>query len=111
MNSFNPEERTMLAENAARLLAQPTEYDRWSTFGDMGWLAMAMPEHMGGLQTDLFDICLLCAQLGRELAPEPYIACAVLPGACLTQAGAQMPSGLADELTTGTFQLATSLFN
>lgn len=111
MNSFNPEERTMLVENAARLLAQPAEHDRWSTFGDMGWLAMAMPEHMGGLQADLFDICLLCEQLGRKLAPEPYMVCAVLPGACLTQSVAQMPNGRADELTTGAFQLATSLFN
>jgi len=111
MNSFNHEERKMLVENAARLLAQPAEYDRWSTFGEMGWLAMAMPQHMGGLQSDLFDICLLCEQMGRELAPEPYLACAVLPGACLSQAGAQMPNGWADELTTGAYQLSTSLFN
>lgn len=111
MNTFSPEERSMMVESAARLLAQPALVDRWSTFGDMGWLALALPQHLGGLQAELFDICLLCEQMGRELAPEPYLACAVLPGACLAQPGAQVQPGWADVLTAGSYRLATSLFD
>jgi alkylation response protein AidB-like acyl-CoA dehydrogenase len=115
MNTFTQEERAMLVQSAQRWLSNEpvpsTDGDRWGHFADMGWLALALPETLGGLQADLSAICLMCEQVGRELAPEPYVAGAVLPGACLALEGAEIPDPWGQELATGGYRCVTSLFD
>jgi len=115
MNTFTHEERAMLVQSAQRWLSSEQvpgpDGDRWSHFADMGWLALALPETLGGLQADLIAICLMCEQVGRELAPEPYVAGAVLPGACLVLEGADIPDSWGREIVTGGYRCVTALFD
>lgn len=56
---------------------------RWSEFAEFGWLALAIPEHDGGLGGSLVEVCVLAEQLGRGLVVEPFIAAGLLPGLLL----------------------------
>ena len=56
---------------------------RWSEFAEFGWLALAIPEQLGGLGGSLVDVCVLAEQLGRGLVVEPLIAAGLLPGLLL----------------------------
>lgn len=54
------------------------EQDRWQKFAELGWLALPLPEEVGGLNGTLEDIALLNIALGKALAAEPYVSTAVL---------------------------------
>lgn len=82
------ETREMLRDSAARLLGgeqgpvharrwrfQQPGFDRarWSLFCEMGWLALAAPEEVGGAGLGASETCALMEVLGRALAPEPLV--------------------------------------
>lgn len=54
------------------------DQDRWLKFAELGWLALPLPEAVGGLEGTLEDIALLNIALGKALAAEPYVSTAVL---------------------------------
>ena len=71
-------EQQMLKDGARGYLAERHE-SRWPTFAELGWLAMPASEDDGGLGSSVEDIAILCEELGRALAPEPFVASALLP--------------------------------
>lgn len=50
----------------------------WTSFAEMGWLALAIPEEQGGLGGSLEDIAVLMTALGGKLVIEPVVSTAVL---------------------------------
>lgn len=79
--------QTMLVDSAERLLGKDAGVDywrhqrtsadgfdrnRWAQFAELGWLALPLPEKVGGLDGRIEDIVLLNIELGRALATEPY---------------------------------------
>lgn len=50
----------------------------WRLFADNGWLAASVPEAYGGLGGSVVETVLIAHELGRGLALEPYLGCAVL---------------------------------
>lgn len=52
---------------------------RWRTLGDLGWLGIEAPEDCGGSGGTAQLTAVLLDEFGRFLAPEPLLACAVLP--------------------------------
>ena len=59
----------------------------WKRMADYGWLAIAFPESIGGIDGDFVDMALILEQFGRGLVPEPYIPSVVLAGSLLQRLG------------------------
>lgn len=68
----------------------------WSAMAEQGWLAVEVPEEAGGLGLGLVETVVLCEQLGRHVAPVPFLG-SVLAGKALAWAVAD---GELDPATT-----------
>jgi acyl-CoA dehydrogenase len=45
----------------------------WKKIADMGWQAIAVPEAHGGLGLSCVDLAMVIGELGRTLAPAPFL--------------------------------------
>lgn len=96
------EERQMLREGARRFLEEssPSErvrevaeshdgYDRelWSSMAAQGWQGMHIPEQWGGAGFTFEETAILMHEMGRALAPVPYLSSSVLAVAALLAGG------------------------
>ncbi|WP_022880446.1 acyl-CoA dehydrogenase family protein [Microbacterium sp. B19] len=45
--------------------------DLWASYADLGWLALGVPEEVGGVGLGVAEEMLLFVELGRRLAPGP----------------------------------------
>ncbi|MHB8511889.1 MAG: acyl-CoA dehydrogenase family protein [Actinomycetota bacterium] len=85
---FSPEQYA-LRDEARRFLEQqcPTSHvrefiddasawsrDLWKQMSDLGWMALAFPESCGGLGQSFLDLVLLIEELGRAVAPVPFLS-------------------------------------
>jgi len=85
---FSPEQYT-LRDEARRFLEQqcptshvrefiddPTGWSRalWKQMADLGWMALPFPEESGGLGQGFLDLVLLLGELGRVVAPVPFLS-------------------------------------
>lgn len=52
--------------------------EHWRSIADLGWLALALPEDVGGLACSFVEIAILLEEFGRGLVLEPYVSSAVL---------------------------------
>lgn len=61
------------------LLSDPTRVDGkvWRACAELGWFGLGLPESAGGLGCKLADEALLFREIGRSLAPGPYVATAL----------------------------------
>lgn len=74
----------------------------WSTFAELGWLGVRIPEKDGGLGGSPVETAILMEAFGRGLVVEPYLTTAVLGGSLLTfGATAQHKQALLPELVAG----------
>lgn len=67
----------------------------WQRLGDVGVSALRIPEAAGGLGAEPEDVVVAFEQLGRHLAPGPYVESVVLAPALLLAAGDEGASRLA----------------
>jgi alkylation response protein AidB-like acyl-CoA dehydrogenase len=53
----------------------PRGFDRelWAAMSEQGWLAVELPEDDGGLGWGMVEVAVLCEQLGRYVAPAPFL--------------------------------------
>lgn len=47
---------------------------RWAGFGELGWFSLGLPEAEGGVGYGLAEEVLLAEELGRQVAPGPFVA-------------------------------------
>ncbi len=59
----------------------------WRSMGELGWLAVAFPESVGGLGGSFVECAIVLENLATTLTPEPYLASVVLGGMTLLRAG------------------------
>ncbi|MGV9435644.1 acyl-CoA dehydrogenase family protein, partial [Nocardia sp. NPDC003648] len=59
----------------------------WSTFAEIGLLGLTISADDGGMGAGPIETMLVLEELGRVLAPEPVLDCALLPGALISSAG------------------------
>jgi alkylation response protein AidB-like acyl-CoA dehydrogenase len=96
-------------ESRKRLLATADRFsvEHWSTYAELGWLALALPEDAGGLGCSFVETAIVMQELGRVLALEPY-ATSVILGAHII--GASETNGqrqeLLSQLGSGNLRLA-----
>ncbi|MHB1503115.1 MAG: acyl-CoA dehydrogenase family protein [Acidimicrobiales bacterium] len=56
------------------------DVELWSAMARQGWMAIDMPESGGGLGMGMVEVAVLCEQLGRHVAPVPYLGTVVARG-------------------------------
>ncbi|MEU4597566.1 acyl-CoA dehydrogenase family protein [Nocardia sp. NPDC023988] len=91
-------------ERRATVVATDPGWDPqvWSTFAEIGLLGLTIPADDGGLDAGPIETMLVLEELGRALAPEPVLDCALIPGAVITRAGsAQQRKQLLPEIAAG----------
>lgn len=98
------EEQTMLREGARRFLSEQSPMDRvretvetepgydpelWKAMAAQGWPAMHIPEAYGGAGFTFAETAILLQEMGRALAPVPYLSSAVLATEALLAGGTE----------------------
>lgn len=93
MNFEFSEEQQMLRDNARRYLSETMTFERlraqidsavpfdmalWRQIGELGWTGAAVPEEFGGLGLGAMELCVLAEELGRVLAPLPFLQTAAI---------------------------------
>jgi alkylation response protein AidB-like acyl-CoA dehydrogenase len=63
--------------------------DLWKRMADVGWPALAFPEKYGGLGQSFLDLVLLLGELGRALAPVPFLSSVVFCGQIILTHGSE----------------------
>ncbi len=63
----------------------PAAFDRetWQTMAENGWFGLLLPEEQGGLGLGFAEAAVVIEELGRVVAPEPFVSAIVLAGAVL----------------------------
>ena len=86
------DEQQMLREAAGRYVREQYGFEarrklvaaggwspqHWARYAEMGWLSLAIPEALGGLGCGFVETALVAEELGRCIALEPFVGCAVL---------------------------------
>jgi alkylation response protein AidB-like acyl-CoA dehydrogenase len=72
---------------------------RWQDIADLGLLALAAPEAMGGIGGTMVDLALAAEALGKGIAIDPWLENGVLP---IRLAAAASDAALVADLVTGT---------
>ncbi len=90
-------------ETRRKLTASADGFDRgnWSTFAELGWLAVPFAEEYGGIGGGPVETMIMMEAFGKGLVVEPYVSTVVLAGTALTAAGnadqkAELISGIID---------------
>lgn len=67
------------------LLDDEVGFDRrvWSRMAELGWLAVHVPEEHGGMGAAYTDVVVILHELGRHVAPTPFLASGLLAAEAL----------------------------
>jgi alkylation response protein AidB-like acyl-CoA dehydrogenase len=122
MNFDLSPDQKMLADSAAQFAKKESPITRfrkmredetgwqketWKKMGELGWLAILLPEELGGFGGTFVDFALVLEQLGTTLVPEPLIAsCALAATAVLDAASAEQKERILAPLAAGDASLA-----
>lgn len=122
MNFDLSEEQAMLRDAAARFVREAYGFEHrrklaaseagfspeyWSQYADFGWLALNLPEDVGGLGCSLVETVVVMEQLGRGMALEPIVSSAVLCAKLVDLSGAQAQrEALLPAVASGELKLA-----
>ena len=73
-------ERHPAPPRVRRLRDEAVPFDRaiWRDMAEAGWNGVLVPEALGGHGLGPVETTLIASELGRGLAPEPFVACGVL---------------------------------
>ena len=76
-------------ETRRRTVAEDPGYSEkvWAQLAEMGVLGLPFAESDGGVGAGPVEIGLVCRELGRVLAPEPFLGAVVLAGGLVAAAG------------------------
>ena len=101
MNFGFTEEQELLRKTARDFLAEhapmkhvrefmegPQRFSRelWKRMAELGWLGLALPERFGGAGLSMVELSIVLEELGRSLAPVPFLP-TLLAGFAVLEAG------------------------
>jgi alkylation response protein AidB-like acyl-CoA dehydrogenase len=66
--------------------AGSTDHELWRELSELGWPGIALPEEHGGQGLGRIELSILCEELGRVLAPVPFLP-SVLAATLIEHAG------------------------
>jgi alkylation response protein AidB-like acyl-CoA dehydrogenase len=84
-------------------------HEIWRRMADLGWPGLAFPEGVGGAGMSMIELCVVLEELGRSLAPVPFLP-TVLAGMAILEVGdeaqqQQWLSQLCEGRLTGTLAI------
>lgn len=79
--------------------------EAWETFADLGWLAILVPEKLGGLGGSIADAATLAEVLGSRCVTEPFTSSAVIAPTILCGSD-NLPEDLLSEIVGGAARIA-----
>ncbi len=80
-------------------LAEPFDRELFGAMAEQGWLGIEVPESEGGLGLGMVEVAVLCEQLGRRVAPAPFVPSVLCLGALQAARGDdEVPGAARDEL-------------
>jgi acyl-CoA dehydrogenase len=59
----------------------------WKEMAELGWVGMAFPESLGGAGLGFAELAIVLEELGRTLAPEPFLSTVLLGAQALLLSG------------------------
>ena len=76
-------------ENRRQAVKEDPGFDEklWSRMAEMGLLGLPFSEDDGGVGAGPVEIGIVCQELGRVIAPEPYLTSVVLAGGLVSAVG------------------------
>lgn len=76
-------------EQRRRRVADDPGFDEelWGRLAEMGVLGLPFPEEYGGMGAGPVEVAIVAQELGRVLAPEPFLTSVVLAGSVVAAAG------------------------
>ncbi|EON25202.1 MULTISPECIES: acyl-CoA dehydrogenase family protein [Nocardioides] len=98
-------------ENRRRAVAEAPGFDegQWARLAEMGVLGLPFSEDDGGVGAGPVEIGIVCQELGRVLAPEPFLASVVHAGGLVAAAGSpEQRADLLGRLAAGEIVLAAA---
>jgi alkylation response protein AidB-like acyl-CoA dehydrogenase len=96
-------------EARRRVVAEDPGFDekQWARMAEMGLLGLPFAEEDGGVGAGPVEIGIVCQELGRVIAPEPYLTSVVLAGGLVSACGtAEQRQELLGALSAGESVLA-----
>ncbi len=61
----------------------------WRKMAELGWFRLIFPEKYGGFDGDFLDLVVLLEEIGRYLAPAPFLPTVILGGLPILAAGTE----------------------
>ena len=98
-------------ESRRKAVAEAPGFDeqQWARLAEMGVLGLPFSEDDGGVGAGPVEIGLVCRELGRVLAPEPFLASVVHAGGLVAAAGTpEQRSDILGRLAAGEIVLAAA---
>ena len=109
------DEQQMLRESASRFVREQYGFEarrkwavdggwsreRWGQYAEMGWLSLSIPQELGGLGCSFVETALVAEELGRGIALEPFVGCAVLAARLVERGDAPGFAGQREPLLAG----------
>lgn len=70
-----------------QLIETPTAHDPalWRSMAEQGWMALLVPESLGGIGMSMVEMTVLLEEMGRALLPGPFFSTAVLAATALLE--------------------------
>jgi len=59
----------------------------WKQMAELGWMGLALPEQYGGADLGMVELCIVLDELGRSLAPVPFLPTAIASALILEAGG------------------------
>jgi alkylation response protein AidB-like acyl-CoA dehydrogenase len=115
------EEQTQLRDSLRRFLSASYTLERrramlragsgcdaaiWRQFAELGILGLVIPESLGGLGGNAFDVQVVMEEFGRALVLEPYLPTALVGAGILARAGSPAQQQLLRSVAAGEVRLA-----
>jgi len=96
-------------ENRRRTVAEDPGFNEtvWQQLAEMGVLGLPFDEQYGGMGAGAVEVGIVAQELGRVLAPEPFLTAVVLAGGLVAEAGStEQQAELLGGLSSGGLVLA-----
>ncbi len=86
---FVKEHSPVARMRALRDANDPDGFSRplWKQMAELGWVGVPFPEQFGGAEMGLAELAVVLEELGRALAPEPFLSTVLLGGQAVLLAG------------------------